>query len=144
MRLLARADALRLCEEAATKSSMPYRAPELFSSDPGDADVTGEATDTFSLGATLFACAFGLSPFECTRGDDGRLRVAEPSHLRSLSPVVFPAPHAFSAAFCELVLRMLEKEPRARIPLALACAELERLLARAEQAPHGVAVNVRR
>ena len=129
VRIATRTDALRLIEEAATKSSMPYRAPELFSVDPGCDDVSGEATDTFSLGATLFACAFGLSPFESSRGDDGRLRVAEPSHLRTLGPVAFPSPHAFSAAFCALVLRMLEKEAKARPPLGAVVIELERLLA---------------
>jgi serine/threonine protein kinase len=127
VRIATRTDALRLVEEAATKSSMPYRAPELFSCDPGD-EVNADATDCFSLGATLFACAFGLSPFESSRGDDGRLRVAEPSHLRTLGAVTFPSQHAFSPAFCTLLRNMLEKDAQKRLRLAAAAAELERLL----------------
>jgi len=127
LRIATRTDALRLVEEAATKSSMPYRAPELFSCDPGD-EVSADLSDCFSLGATLFACAFGLSPFESSRGDDGRLRVAEPSHLRTLGAVAFPAQHAFSPAFCALLLRMLEKDPGKRMPLAAAAGEMERIL----------------
>lgn len=47
---------------AAEHCSMPFRAPELFDVKTGQ-DLT-EAVDIWSLGCTLFAMAFGTSPFE--------------------------------------------------------------------------------
>ena len=128
VRVVTRADALRLQEEAQVRSSMPFRAPELWSCDPG-CEVRGELTDAFALGCTLFACAFGLSPFESVRGDDGRLRCVEPSHNRVLGPVALPSAHSFSADLVALLLRMLEREPSRRASVAEAADELERLLA---------------
>ena len=56
--------ALNLTDQAAEQSSMPYRAPELFDARTG-VTVDGR-TDVWSLGALLYAMAFGYSPFECT------------------------------------------------------------------------------
>jgi len=68
----------------------------------------------------------GYSPFESTRGDDGRLRLCEPSHLRALAPVQWPAAGtACTPAFRALVGAMLEVEP-ARRPGVAAVAEAAR------------------
>ena len=36
----------------------------------------------WSLGATLYCLAFGYSPFESIRTEGGRLKLADPSHLK--------------------------------------------------------------
>lgn len=77
----------------------------------------------WSLGATLFALRFGLSPFESVRGDDGRLRLTEPTHVRCLAPPQFPTagPSAApppSPRFRELLLAMLALDPARRPTLA--------------------------
>ncbi|QRV75334.1 Serine/threonine-protein kinase [Ceratobasidium sp. AG-Ba] len=50
---------------AAEQSTMPYRAPELFDVKTGT--TLTEAVDIWSLGCTLFALAYGHSPFETTQ-----------------------------------------------------------------------------
>nr|XP_031862777.1 uncharacterized protein CI109_001789 [Kwoniella shandongensis]KAA5529849.1 hypothetical protein CI109_001789 [Kwoniella shandongensis] len=47
---------------ASEHSSMPYRAPELFDVKTGK--ILDEKVDIWSLGCTLFAVAYGHSPFE--------------------------------------------------------------------------------
>ena len=126
VRISSRSDALRLEEEAQARSSMPYRAPELWSCDPG-MDISGQSTDVFALGCTMYACAFGYSPFESTRSDDGRLRNADPSHNRVLNDVSFPAKHPFSKPFCDLILKCIEKDPKRRISVSAAAIECARL-----------------
>ena len=121
-----RSDALRLEEEAQVRSSMPYRAPELWSCDPG-MDIRGELTDVFALGCTLYACAFGYSCFESVKSEDGRLKIADPSHNRVLGSISFPQRHTFSNDFCNLILKCIEKEPQKRITVSQAASELARL-----------------
>jgi serine/threonine kinase 16 len=141
--LRSRMDALRLQEEAAVGSSMPYRAPELWEPPPpaavggagsGGSSGVDERTDVWSLGATLYALAFGYSPFESTRGEDGRLRLAEASHLRTLAPLVFPLHHAFSEGFCAFVAWMLTKDAAARPAIEAVLERAHDLLMRAEAA----------
>jgi serine/threonine protein kinase len=64
--------ALNLTDQAAEQSSMPYRAPELFDARTG-VTVDGR-TDVWSLGALLYAMAFGYSPFECTFAQERGVR----------------------------------------------------------------------
>ncbi|KAF8604160.1 protein kinase [Ceratobasidium sp. AG-I] len=60
-----RSQALVQQDLAAEQSTMPYRAPELFDVKTG---VTlTESVDIWSLGCTLFALAYGHSPFETTQ-----------------------------------------------------------------------------
>jgi serine/threonine kinase 16 len=112
-----RADASRLIDEACEFSSPPYRAPELWDCDPDT--VVGAPADVWALGCTLFAAAFGYSPFECVRSDaDGRLRLCDPSHVRVLAPVAFPSAHPFSQPFCELLLACTRAQASMRPSLA--------------------------
>lgn len=56
-------------DDAAENCSMPYRAPELFDAKVGT--TIDEKVDVWSLGCTLFAMAFGESPFEMTVNQQG-------------------------------------------------------------------------
>ncbi|KAI8073484.1 kinase-like domain-containing protein [Gilbertella persicaria] len=56
-------------DDAAEHCSMPYRAPELFDVKPGT--MLDEKVDVWSLGCTLFAMAYGASPFEMTVAQQG-------------------------------------------------------------------------
>ncbi|KDN48667.1 hypothetical protein RSAG8_02654, partial [Rhizoctonia solani AG-8 WAC10335] len=58
-------DPSRFQDLAAEQSTMPYRAPELFDVKTGT--TLTEAVDIWSLGCTLFALAYGHSPFETTQ-----------------------------------------------------------------------------
>ena len=66
--------------------------------------VITEATDVWSLGCTLYAAAFGHSPFEVEYSARGEARVADCSHLRVIARVPFPPRHPYSAGFVELIL----------------------------------------
>ncbi|XP_044476210.1 serine/threonine-protein kinase 16-like [Mangifera indica] len=64
-----RSEALQLQEWAAEHCSAPYRAPELWDC-PSHANID-ERTDIWSLGCTLYAIMYGVSPFEYALGESG-------------------------------------------------------------------------
>ncbi|KAK8695014.1 hypothetical protein V6N13_072556 [Hibiscus sabdariffa] len=64
-----RSEALQLQEWASEHCSAPFRAPELWDC-PSDADID-ERTDIWSLGCTLYAIMYGVSPFEYALGESG-------------------------------------------------------------------------
>ncbi|KAF8399249.1 hypothetical protein HHK36_015114 [Tetracentron sinense] len=64
-----RSEALQLQEWAADHCSAPVRAPELWDC-PSHADID-ERTDIWSLGCTLYAIMYGVSPFEYALGESG-------------------------------------------------------------------------
>ncbi|GLJ43190.1 hypothetical protein SUGI_0896600 [Cryptomeria japonica] len=64
-----RSDALKVQEWAAEHCSAPYRAPELWDC-PSYSDID-ERTDIWSLGCTLYAIMYGMSPFEHSLGEAG-------------------------------------------------------------------------
>ena len=151
VRIASRRDALLLAEEAAVRSSAPYRAPELWEPPPPPAGAGGgggddgggvwvtEASDVYSLGATGYALAFGLAPNESSPSAAGGLRIAEPSHTGALKPLAFPraataggggsgggAP-AWSPGLLRLLAACLALEPAAR-PTAQQAADAARAL----------------
>lgn len=65
MQVSTRKEALLLEDEASVVCSAPYRPPELTSVEPGA--VIDERVDVWALGCTLYAMAFGHSPFESPR-----------------------------------------------------------------------------
>ncbi|KHN15181.1 Serine/threonine-protein kinase 16 [Glycine soja] len=64
-----RSEALQLQEWASEHCSAPFRAPELWDC-PSQADID-ERTDIWSLGCTLYAIMYGVSPFEYALGESG-------------------------------------------------------------------------
>ncbi|KAJ6676903.1 SERINE/THREONINE-PROTEIN KINASE 16 [Salix viminalis] len=64
-----RSEALQLQEWASEHCSAPFRAPELWDC-PSHADID-ERTDIWSLGCTLYAVMYGVSPFEYALGESG-------------------------------------------------------------------------
>lgn len=59
---------------AAEHSTMPYRAPELFDVKTGV--QLDEKVDIWALGCTLFAVAYGFSPFEDPAQGGGSIAMA--------------------------------------------------------------------
>ncbi|KAI3978066.1 hypothetical protein MKX01_032443 [Papaver californicum] len=64
-----RSEALQLQEWAAEHCSAPFRAPELWDC-PSHTDIDVR-TDIWSLGCTLYAIMYGMSPFEYALGESG-------------------------------------------------------------------------
>jgi serine/threonine protein kinase len=121
-----RRDAARIEEEADTRTSAPFRAPELWACD-SSVPLDGAAADAWALGCTLFASIAGVSPYECVMGSGGNLVICEPSHSRVLAALAWPAGNQLSAEFKALLLRLLSRDPKARPSAADAALALDNL-----------------
>ncbi|WFD30370.1 non-specific serine/threonine protein kinase [Malassezia sp. CBS 17886] len=104
-----RRDAVAHQDLAAERSSMPYRAPELF--DVRSDIVLDEKVDVWSLGCTLYAMAYLHSPFETLstveQGGSIAMAVLNGSYK-------FPDSDVYSPATREIIRRCLQRDPRAR------------------------------
>ncbi|EJD47235.1 other/NAK protein kinase [Auricularia subglabra TFB-10046 SS5] len=74
IRIQTRQEALMQQEMAAERSSMPYRAPELF--DVKTDTTLDEKVDIWSLGATLYTLAYLYSPFEAQAAQGASVQMA--------------------------------------------------------------------
>lgn len=94
---------------AAERSSMPYRAPELF--DVKNDTTIDEQVDIWSLGCTLYAMAYLHSPFETpsTTEQGGSLALAIANGAYK-----FPADDPYSDAVRSIIRRCLAREPAER------------------------------
>ncbi|CAM9484570.1 unnamed protein product [Hapterophycus canaliculatus] len=106
-----RKEALLLEDEASVVCSAPYRPPELTSVEPGA--VIDERVDVWALGCTLYAMAFGHSPFESPREGVMKLAILNgkftiPRGRRG------PLGQEYSTAFCELIGWTLTADPASR------------------------------
>ncbi|ORY77653.1 kinase-like domain-containing protein [Leucosporidium creatinivorum] len=111
---------------AAEHCSMPYRAPELFDVKTGT--PLTEAVDIWSLGATLFAMAYGTSPFETTQQSEhgGSIAMAAMS-----GKYKFPEEDkGYSEGFRELIRNMLRVKPEERPKVQEVIEATEKALAR--------------
>ncbi|KAK4049253.1 Serine/threonine-protein kinase env7 [Microbotryomycetes sp. JL221] len=111
---------------AAEHCSMPFRAPELFDVKTGT-ELT-ESVDIWSLGATLYAMAYGTSPFET---------VQQSEHGGSIAMAVMSGRYKFpqddttySQGFKHLIEMMLKVEPSDRPDIDQVIAATEKVLAR--------------
>ncbi|GJN93687.1 hypothetical protein Rhopal_006744-T1 [Rhodotorula paludigena] len=107
---------------AAEHCSMPFRAPELFDVKTG-IELT-EAVDIWSLGCTLFAMAYGTSPFETSQQSEHGGSIAMAALGGKFS---FPADGQYSESLRELVRCMLRVNPDDR-------PDIQRVLEMTEQA----------
>ncbi|CAL4102688.1 unnamed protein product [Meganyctiphanes norvegica] len=100
-------DAHKLQDEAGERSSMPYRAPELFNVE--SFCKIDERTDVWSLGCLLYAMCFYKSPFDAVyeRGDSVALAVASAN-------ITFPDRHPYSQEMLDLINSMLVVQPDER------------------------------
>lgn len=120
-----RQQALAAEEEAASKTSAPYRSPELTST--SHPILIDERVDVWGLGCTMFCLAFGHSPFESVR--EGVLRLAilngrytVPTGRRMRSAV-------FSEGYVDLIQQMLLVDISRRPFLPEAIETLQELIA---------------
>ncbi|ODO11615.1 hypothetical protein I350_00397 [Cryptococcus amylolentus CBS 6273] len=97
-----RQEALLEQDIASEHSSMPYRAPELFDVKTGK--MLDEKCDIWSLGCTLYAVAYGHSPFEV----DGQ------SIAMAVGSGRYKQPPGYSQKFVALIDSMLVVDPEQR------------------------------
>tara|TARA_R110002060_G_scaffold76174_1_gene86353 strand:- start:512 stop:826 length:315 start_codon:yes stop_codon:yes gene_type:complete len=90
---------------AKSAGSPAFLPPELCVTRHGD--VSGKAADIWSMGVSLYCLRFGRIPFERS----GVLELYE--SIRNDHPEIDAEPD-----FCDLMQRMLEKDPKKRIKMA--------------------------
>ncbi|KAM0942607.1 putative transferase, protein kinase NAK family [Dioscorea sansibarensis] len=105
-----RSEALQLQEWAAEHCSAPFRAPELWDC-PSNAKID-ERTDIWSLGCTLYAIMYGVSPFEYVLGESGgSLQLAILNAQIKWPPGPNPP---YPEALHQFVIWMLQPQPAVR------------------------------
>ncbi|EPQ27394.1 uncharacterized protein PFL1_04932 [Pseudozyma flocculosa PF-1] len=111
VRITSRREAVAHQDYAAERSSMPYRAPELFDV-PTDCTLT-EAVDIWSLGCMLFALAYLHSPFETTQTIEqgGSIALAVLNGSYKFPPA---AEDPYSDATREIIRRCIKVKPDER------------------------------
>ncbi|KAI8362748.1 other/NAK protein kinase [Blakeslea trispora] len=116
-----RQDALRQQDLAAEQSTMPYRAPELFDVKTGT--TIDEKVDVWSLGCTLYAMAYGSSPFEVNMDQGGSVALAVLNNQYK-----FPQDSPYSKELNETIAWMLTTNPTTRPNIHQVVTKLEQLL----------------
>ncbi|CAG8507557.1 4248_t:CDS:10 [Ambispora gerdemannii] len=120
-----RAQALSHQDLAATNSTMPYRAPELFDV-PTNTELT-EKVDIWSLGCTLYAMAYGKSPFETSTEQGGSIKLAVLN-----KQFRFPTHELYSAQLRDLISFMLVVDSKERPDIHQVIAEVDKILEASE------------
>ncbi|KAG0232569.1 hypothetical protein BGW42_008083 [Actinomortierella wolfii] len=112
---------------AAEQCSMPYRAPELFDVKTGS--ILDEKVDIWSLGCTLYAMAYGTSPFETNQINQGGSIALAVLNGTVRFPMAVQQDR-YSAEFRDLILWMLVVDPAQRPDIHQVIERLDNLLAR--------------
>jgi serine/threonine kinase 16 len=116
--------ALAQQDDAAENCSMPYRAPELF--DVKTDTTLNEKVDVWSLGCTLFAMAFGESPFEMTINSQGGTIALAVLNRQFYFPS--SKKDLYSKKFQDLISWMLNTDPITRPDIHRVITVIEKLL----------------
>jgi serine/threonine kinase 16 len=116
-----RQEALQQQDLAAEQCTMPYRAPELFDVKTGT--LLDEKVDIWSLGCTLFAMAYGQSPFEVNLDQGGSVALAVLNNQYKI-----PENSNYSKDFNETIQWMLTANPATRPTIQEVIAKLDSLL----------------
>lgn len=118
-------EALQLEEEAASKTSAAYRAPEL-TSPPFPPFNVDERVDTWGLGCTMYCLAFGRSPFETPK--EGVLRLAILNGKYSTPPGLRFKDCVYSQEYMHLVDKMLKVDCTERPYVEEVIRDIQQLL----------------
>ena len=97
---------------------MPYRAPELF--DVKTETTLDEKVDIWSLGCTLYAMAYGLSPFEVNSDQGGSVALAV-LNAQYKFPTEGEVANLYSNEFKEMISWMLTADPKTRPDIHQVC-----------------------
>lgn len=116
--------AMKQQDEAAENCSMPYRAPELFEVKAGT--TLNEKVDVWSLGCTLFAIAYGESPFEMTINKQGGTMALAVLNRQFNFPRA--ASGVYSERFQKLISWMLQSDPTARPDIQKIISAIDKIL----------------
>ncbi|KAF9086976.1 hypothetical protein BGX29_007829 [Mortierella sp. GBA35] len=112
---------------AAEKCSMPYRAPELFDVKTGS--TLDEKVDIWSLGCTLYAMAYGTSPFETNQINQGGSIALAVLNGTVRFPTVDQADR-YSSELRDLIKAMLVVDPAMRLDIHEVIERVDLLLTR--------------
>ncbi|KAI9496663.1 other/NAK protein kinase [Zychaea mexicana] len=125
-----RQEALKQQDLAAEHCTMPFRAPELF--DVKTETTLDEKVDIWSLGCTLYAMAYGQSPFEVNSEQGGSVALAVLN-----GQFKFPTDHEvaklYSPEFKDFISWMLTSDPKTRPDIHQVIDRTEELLKRRPQ-----------